>query len=160
MEAVTHWVWYQISEVLFSLNFCFHLESVAPCSLLPSASQYQTAGVWAAPGSKFLSLTCEGVRGRRDRGSWLREGFHVGLTGACASIRGSYILEKCSLLKLCVNRQIPFVWDLRSVQNQACSVGRGNGPGLLHFSALGLPLTQTFINITTTYREPTKEYIK
>lgn len=67
--------------VLF--EFCFHLESLASALFTVAATQYQTAGVWAAPESKFLSLAREGGgRGRTDGGHWGRWGFHVNSVGA------------------------------------------------------------------------------
>ena len=131
-----------VSNLWGLVLFEFLLSSGACCPLPSAAISLTISNSWSLGSSRIQISQPNMWRGwgRRDRRSWLREGFHVGLTGDCASIRGSYILEKCSLLKLWVNRQIPFVWDLKSVQNQACSMDHGNGPGLLHFSALALPL--------------------
>lgn len=86
----------------------------------------------------------------------------MGLNGACAYFRESDILEKVESLRTHC-QQILFVWDLRSVQNQACGTGHEKKKKALdypvfHFSVLALPLTQTFTNITAIYEVPTKGY--
>lgn len=69
----------------------------------------------------------------------------MGLNRACAYFRESDILEEMESLRS-QYQQILFVWDLRSVQNQACSTGHKNGLGLsfFHFSVLNR-LTQRLL---------------
>lgn len=138
-EAVTHWVWYQSSEVWFSLSFCFHLESQAPCPPLPSATQYQTAGVWAALGSKFLSLTRErdgGARGERGQRELMKVGVSCGTKWGLCLLQRILYLGKMESLRPCLLGQIPLVWDLMCVQNPACCMGHTNGLGVPCFPFL------------------------
>lgn len=141
------------SPVLF--EFCFHLESLASALFTVAATQYQTAGVWAAPGSKFLSLTREaGGRGEQMEALVEGGGFVWTQWGLCSLQRVRYLGK----VELGVNRQILFVRGLRRVQNQACRDGMQTWLSLTSPFAICLDQTQIFNNITAFYYKATKGF--
>lgn len=100
--------------VLF--EFCFHLESLASALFAVAATQYQTAGVWAAPGPTFSAAHVRVGVGRTDGGHWGRWGFHADSVGAVLASENPISWKSGTG----VNRQILFLWSLRRAQNQAC----------------------------------------